>query len=41
MKILWNCLNYENTTKINITKYAHLSGTGIMLMNTDIKLCLN
>ena len=41
MQILWNSLNYENTKKINVTKYAHISGTGILLMNTDIKLNLN
>ena len=41
MKILWNSLNYENTIKINVTKYAHWSGTGVLLMNTDIKLVLN
>ena len=41
MKILWDSLNYENTKKVNVTKYAHWSGTGILLMNTDIKLVLN
>lgn len=41
MKTLWNSLNYENTNKVNVTKYAHWSGTGILLMNTDIKLVLN
>ena len=41
MKNLWNSLNYENTRKVNITKYAHWSGTGILLMNTEIKIVLH
>ena len=38
MKMLWDSLDYENTTKINVTKYGHWSGTGILLMNTDIQI---
>jgi len=37
MTELWNNINYDNTTKMNITKYVHWSGTGVLLMNTDIK----
>ena len=38
MKMLWNNLQYHNTTKHDITKYGHWSGTGMILMNADIKL---
>jgi predicted O-methyltransferase YrrM len=34
MQELWDSIPYE---KYNITKYAHWSGTGLILMNTDIK----
>ena len=33
MEKLWNNITYK---KYDITKYAHFSGTGIILMNTDI-----
>ena len=41
MNHLWDNLNYDNITKHNITKYGHWSGTGIILMNVDIKLILD
>jgi len=37
MQRLWNKLPYR---KMDITKYAHFSGTGIVFMNTDIQLTL-
>jgi predicted O-methyltransferase YrrM len=37
MQRLWNKLPYR---KMDITKYAHFSGTGIVFMNTDIQLIL-
>ena len=41
MNQLWNNLSFENSKKYNITKYGHWSGTGIILMNTDINIILN
>lgn len=41
MKQLWNNLNYENTTNLDVSKYGHWSGTGLLLMNTDIKIILD
>lgn len=41
MKSLWDSLNYENVKKINITKYGHWSGTGLLLMNTNINIIMN
>jgi len=40
MKNLWDNLSYEKSIKYDITKYGHWSGTGIILMNTDINLLL-
>lgn len=34
MQKLWNSLEYE---KYDITKYGHVSGTGLLIMNSDIK----
>jgi hypothetical protein len=34
MQRLWNKLPYR---KIDITRYAHWSGTGVIFMNTDIE----
>ena len=39
---LWDSLdNYTNIKKINLNKYGHWSGTGILLMNTDINIICN
>jgi len=35
MERLWNGINY---TKYDVTEFAHWSGTGVVLMNTDLKL---
>jgi hypothetical protein len=35
MQKLWNSINHK---KYDITKYGHLSGSGIVLMNTDIEI---
>jgi len=35
MQKLWNNINY---TKYDITNYGHLSGTGLILMNTNIEI---
>ena len=40
MKNLWDNLSYEKSIKYDITEYGHWSGTGIILMNTDISLLL-
>lgn len=40
MNDLWNNLEYDNIHKIDITKYAHWSGTGIILMNTNLNILL-
>lgn len=40
MNDLWNSIEYNNIQKINITKYAHWSGTGIILMNANINVIL-
>jgi predicted O-methyltransferase YrrM len=40
MNDLWNNLEYDNIQKIDITKYAHWSGTGIILMNTNLNILL-
>ena len=34
MQLLWNNINH---VKYDVTRYGHLSGTGIVLMNTDIE----
>lgn len=42
MNILWNKLDtYKNTKKVDVSKYGHWTGTGILLMNTDIELILD
>lgn len=41
MNNLWESISYDNIIKYDITKYAHWSGTGIILMNTDITLKFN
>jgi predicted O-methyltransferase YrrM len=38
MKKLWDNIK---TPKFNVTKYGHWSGTGIILMNTDINIILD
>tara|TARA_B110000971_G_scaffold4082_1_gene4145 strand:- start:11918 stop:12511 length:594 start_codon:yes stop_codon:yes gene_type:complete len=35
MQRLWNSLKYE---KYDITKYGHSSGTGLIILNSDIKI---
>jgi hypothetical protein len=37
MQRLWNSLEYE---KYDVTKYGHWSGTGLIVMNSDIEICL-
>jgi len=42
MNILWDKLDtYENTKKVDVSKYGHWTGTGILLMNTNIELILD
>lgn len=42
MNTLWNKLDtYKNTKKVDVSKYGHWTGTGILLMNTDIELILD
>ncbi len=42
MNNLWNILSsYTQIKTYDVTKYAHWSGTGVILMNTDINLIFN
>lgn len=37
MQLLWRNINYE---KYDVTKYGHITGTGLFLMNSNIKIKL-